>query len=98
MSGPIRTEFPELSASGYIATRGVAKWTGISHGARESHSFAIQFLSFEGLTDYNPRAMRFPSLGLQISATSDVFRKTSILTSEPTRQLCPMVARHLDLA
>jgi|GEM_PF-2175250 len=40
--------------------------------------FTIQFLSFGGITDYNPCAVQNPSFGLQISTTSDVHRETSI--------------------
>lgn len=77
---------------------GDAKWTGVHHYAHNSNSFTIRFLSFERITDYNPRAILIPSFGLQMSATSDVNRKTSIPTSELTLQLCPTVAPHLDLA
>ncbi len=72
--------------------------TGIRHCGRNSGSFVIQFLSFEGNSDYNPRAIQVSSSGLQISSTSDVYRKTSIPTSELTLLLCPTAARHLDLA
>ena len=87
-----------LGACGSGTLCGDAKWTGIRHYARNSNSSTIRFLSFERITDYNPRAIRIPSFGLRISATSDVNRKTSIPTSELTLQLCPTVAPHLDLA
>ena len=87
-----------LGACGSDTHCGDAKWTGIRHYARNSNSSTIRFLSFERITDYNPRAIWIPSFGLQMSATSDVNRKTSIPTSELTLQLCPTVAPHLDLA
>lgn len=94
----IRFAFPDLGDRGCSALRGDAKRTGIRQSALKSNSFTIQFLSFEGISDYNPHAIQFPSFGLQFSAISDVYRKTSIPTSELTLQLCPTVARHLDLA
>ena len=94
----MRIPCSEEGGRGCGALSAEAKRTGIGLCAHKSNSFAIRFLSFEGISDYNPRAIQVSSSGLQISATSDVYRKTSIPTSELTLQLCPTVARHLDLA